>query len=94
MVVAVCVIKIQLSGVSSLKGKRSILKSILKRLNNEFNVAVAEVNYHDIWQTTEIGVATVGTSAGYVQGRLEKVVSWIEDNRPDVYIEAYKIELR
>lgn len=92
MQVAACTIKLDLQGVRSLKEKRRILKSILARLSNQFNVATAELDYHDVWETALIGLVTIGTDAGYLHGLLEKAVSWIEKNRPDVPIAAYSIE--
>ena len=92
MVVATCVIKLRLEDVFSLKDKRRIVKSILARLPQHFNVAAAEVDYHDVWHTAGIGLVTVGTDAGYLHGLLEKAVTWIEENRPDVPIEDYTIE--
>lgn len=92
MQVALCTIKLSLEGVNSLKEKRRILKSILTRLSNQFNVATAEIDYQDVWQTALIGLVTIGNDAGYLHGRLENAVSWIEKNRPDVPIDAYSIE--
>jgi uncharacterized protein YlxP (DUF503 family) len=94
MIVATCVIKLQLDGVSSLKEKRRILKSVLKRLSNQFNVAVAEVDYQDVWQTAVIALAAVGNDSAHVHRMLETAVTWIETNRPDVPIETYHIEFR
>ena len=94
MIVATCVIKLQLDGVSSLKEKRSILKSVLKRLTNQFNVAVAEVDSQDVWQTAVIALAAVGNDSSYLHGLMEKAVDWIETQRPDVPIESYSIEFR
>ena len=94
MIVATCVIKLQLDGVSSLKEKRSILKSVLKRLTNQFNVAVAEVDSQDVWQTAVIALAAVGNDSAYLHGLMEKAVDWIETQRPDVPIESYNIEFR
>jgi uncharacterized protein YlxP (DUF503 family) len=94
MVVATCVIKLKLEGVYSLKDKRRILKSILARLPHHFNLAAAEVESHDIWQTAVIGLATVGTDAGYLHGLLEKAVAWIKETRPDAPIDDYTIEFR
>ena len=94
MIVATCVIKLQLDGVSSLKEKRSILKSVLKRLTNQFNVAVAEVDSQDVWQTAVIALAAVGNDSAYLHGLMEKAVDWIETQRPDVPIESYSIEFR
>ena len=92
MVVATCVIKLGLEGVFSLKDKRRIVKSILARLPQHFNVAAAEIDYHDMWRTAGIGLVTVGTDASYLHGLLEKAVTWLEENRPDVPIEDYTIE--
>lgn len=94
MLVATCVVKLNLNGVRSLKEKRRILKSILARLAREFNLAVAEVDCHDLWQTAVIGMVSVGNSEGYLHGMMEKAVNWIQNNRPDVPIDAYTIEFR
>jgi uncharacterized protein YlxP (DUF503 family) len=94
MIVVTCVIILQLDGVSSLKEKRSILKSVLKRLTNQFNVAAAEVDHQDVWQTAVIGLAAVGNDSAYLHGLMEKAVGWIETQRPDVPIAEYFIEFR
>ena len=94
MVVATCVIKLRLDGVHSLKEKRRILKSVLTRLPKHFNVAVAEVDLQDVWQTAVIALVTVGNDDGYLHGLLERTVAWIERERPDVPIAAYSIEFR
>lgn len=92
MRLATCVITLQLYGVDSLKGKRRIVKSILARLPQHFNIAVSEVDCHDVWQTAVIALVTVGNDAGYMHGLLEKSVTWIEKNQPDASIEYYSIE--
>lgn len=94
MIVATCVIQLQLPGVRSLKEKRRVLKSLLVRLQNQFNVASAEIDHHDVWQTSTIALATVGTDGRYLTGLLEKAVQWIEQARPDIPIESVSITLR
>lgn len=94
MFVATCTVKLSLEGVFSLKDKRRIVKSILARLPKHFNVAVAEVEAHDVWQTAVIAIVTVGNDNGYLHGLLEKAVTWIEEQRPDAPIETYSIEFR
>lgn len=94
MLVATCVIKLNLDGVNSLKEKRRIVKSVVTRLPQEFNVTAAEIDYHDYWQTAAIGLAAIGTDAGHLHSLLQKTVAWLEKNRPDVQIEAYSIEFR
>jgi uncharacterized protein len=94
MQVATCVIKLNLNGVYSLKEKRRILKSILARLAQQFNVAAAEIECQEVWQTAVIGLVTVGNDAGYLHGLLEKAVAWIAQTRPDIPIDDYLIEFR
>jgi uncharacterized protein YlxP (DUF503 family) len=94
MHVATCIIKLDLAGAYSLKEKRRVVKSLLSRLPRQFNVAVAEVDCHDIWQTAVIGLVTVGNDAAYLHGLLEKSVAWIEKTRPDAPVDAYEIEFR
>lgn len=93
MLIGSCEIKLTLHGVTSLKEKRRILKSLLKRLPHKFNVAVAEIDHHDVWQTGMIALVTVGTDAGYLHSVLEKAVAWIEQQRPDLPLESYTIEI-
>ncbi|MCA9976903.1 MAG: DUF503 domain-containing protein [Anaerolineales bacterium] len=94
MLVATCVVKLHLDGVYSLKDKRHIVKSIVTRLPKQFNVAAAEIDHHDVWQTAVIGLVTIGNDAGYLHGLLEKAVAWIEQTRPDIPIDDYSIEFR
>jgi uncharacterized protein len=94
MIIATCVITLQLEGVYSLKDKRRILKSMLVRLRQQFNLAVAEVAHQDVWQTAVIALVSVGNDTRYLHGLLEKAVKWIEEQRPDVPIADYQIEFR
>ena len=93
MIVATCVIELQLEGVYSLKEKRRILKSILARLPQNFNLAVAEVDHQDVWQSAAIGLVTIGNDAAHLHSLLEKAVAWVAENRPDVPIADYAIEI-
>ncbi len=92
MFVGTCVITLELAGVRSLKEKRSIVKSLVVRLQREFNLSVAEVDGHDVWGTAVIGLAAVGNDKAYLHRLLEKSVAWVETQRPDVPIAAYSIE--
>jgi uncharacterized protein YlxP (DUF503 family) len=93
MHIGVCTIDLRLPGNSSLKGKRGVIKSIVTRVGREFNVSIAEVEAQDLWQRAVLGVACVSSSASYAHGQLERVVQWIENNRLDVELLDYQIEL-
>ena len=92
MFVGTCIITLELDDVRSLKEKRSIVKSIIARLQREFNLSVAEVDGQDTWGTAVIGLAAVGNDKAHLHRTLEKSVAWVETNRPDVPIAAYSIE--
>lgn len=92
MVVGVCTLEILLPGNRSLKGKRSVIKSLLARVRQEFNVSAAEIDSHDNWQLATLGLATISTSATYAHGLLERSVQWIGETRPDVEILEYQID--
>lgn len=92
MVIASCTIRLGVYSALSLKDKRQIVKSILARLPRQFNVAVAEVDHQDVWQTAVISLVTVGNDAAHLQSTLEHAVAWLAQQRPDVPIEDYIIE--
>jgi uncharacterized protein YlxP (DUF503 family) len=94
MIVGVCEIELHLPDATSLKDKRSILKSLLARLHNTFNVSAAEVDKQDLWQSAVIGVAAVSNSAIHAQQQLNNVLNWIETYFPNVYVTRQKIEMR
>jgi uncharacterized protein YlxP (DUF503 family) len=93
MVIGSCRIDLRLPGNGSLKDKRRVLKSVITRLHNEFNVAVAEVDGHDSWTAATLGVACVSTNAAHAHEILERVVAWIEHSRLDVDVLDYQIEI-
>ena len=93
MIIGSCTITLYLPGIHSLKEKRSIVKSLLARLRNEFNVSAAEVDAQDAHGRAVLGVACVSTSGDYARGQLDAVIRWIEQERPDVPVIDYEIEL-
>ena len=63
-----------------LKDKRRALRSIKDRLRAQFNVSVAEVEAHDVWQTAVLGVAAVGVDRPFVEGLLDSVASLVRNS--------------
>ena len=93
MVIGACTIELDLPGLNSLKEKRGLLKSLLARLHKEFNVTAAEVDLHDAWQSTTLGIAVVSTSAVHAQNLLNNLVTWLETTRPDLEVVDHYIEI-
>lgn len=92
--IGACIIELYLPGLSSLKEKRGILKSMLTRIHSTFNVAAAEVDHQDVWQSATIAAVAVSNSTPHAQQIVSKIPDWIESNFPDVYIVNQKIEIR
>ena len=93
MNVGVCRLSLRLPENSSLKGKRQVLKSITSRVGNKFNVSVAEVDDHDLWQLATLGICCVSNNKQYTNQVLSKVVDFIVNGRFDVEILDYEIEI-
>ncbi len=70
----------------SLKEKRGIVKSILGRARNRFNVACAEVDRQDNAAVAVLGFVTVSPDKNIPRQALEKVEEWIYESWPDVEI--------
>jgi uncharacterized protein len=92
-VVGLCTIEFQLPGVSSLKEKRSILKSMLQRLHNTFNVSAAEVDKNDELEAATIGVAVVTNNSAHANQVINNVITWIEKYYSDAVIMNEQIEI-
>jgi hypothetical protein len=93
MIIGTCIIELRIPGNGSLKGKRRVIKSIIARVHNEFNVSIAEVDDQDLWQSAVLGVACISNGTDRVHRLLTKVIEWIETNRPDVEVVDYRIEM-
>jgi uncharacterized protein YlxP (DUF503 family) len=83
--VAVTVFEIHIPGVTSLKGKRKIIKSLIHRLRNRFNVSVSETGYQDLWQRAELGMAVICHNGAGADSIMEKIYTFIEaENEIDI----------
>ena len=74
MVVGVLRLTLYIHGASSLKDKRQVLRKVVDRVRARYNVAIAEVGDHDVWQTAVIGVCAVANDHSFVNGVLDKIV--------------------
>ena len=93
MSIGVLTLHLHIPGCSSLKEKRSRIKPVLTRLHREFNVASAEMDLQDIWQSTIIGCATLSGDSSQNQRLLQQIVNFVEQNWPDLLIVDHSIEL-
>lgn len=92
MIIGTCSLKLTIFESDSLKYKRHILKSIIDRLKNKFNISIAEIDLNDTWQSSIIGFACVTNNTVYANKIINKVIDFIDmDSR--VEIVDYNIEI-
>jgi hypothetical protein len=87
-------IKIYLQNCHSLKEKRSVLKSLKTRLQNKFNISIAEIGYQEIWQTSLIGIVWLTEDARIGNSILNAINNYMEDFFPYIMIEEELFERR
>jgi uncharacterized protein YlxP (DUF503 family) len=86
MVVGVCQISLSLPGVTSLKAKRSIVRKVLDRAANRFNVAVAEVGQQDAHRQAILGFAVVSGDRRHANSMLDAISSFVEESADAVVV--------
>jgi uncharacterized protein YlxP (DUF503 family) len=86
MVIGVCRVTLHLPASHSLKDRRQVVRSLLARLRNRFNIAVAEVDDQDRWQIATIGLVCVSSSATVADEVLTHALEYIEDVRLDAMV--------
>ncbi|MEA1979877.1 MAG: DUF503 domain-containing protein [candidate division Zixibacteria bacterium] len=84
-------IRLELPSVFSLKEKRRILKSLITRLRNNFNISISEVDNNDVLRSATLGVAIVTNESSFGDKVIAKVVNKIEAN-PDLVVLEYHTE--
>ena len=72
--IGVLTLELRLENSHSLKEKRHVVQSLKDRLRGKFNVAVAEIDYQDLWQRAAVAAVTV--SSDHVHA--EKVLRAVE----------------
>tara|TARA_B100000315_G_C14255038_1_gene441487 strand:+ start:372 stop:662 length:291 start_codon:yes stop_codon:yes gene_type:complete len=93
MNIGVCRIRLRLPENLSLKGKRQVLKSIATLLRNKFNVCVAEVDDHGLWQLATLGVCCLSNNKRYTNEVLSKAINFVTSGRFEVELLDYEIEI-
>ena len=81
MVVGLLSLELHIPGARSLKEKRMVLRSVKDRIK-KFNIAVAEVEYHDLWQRCGLSIVTVSNDEKHADQELAAVANEIERLEP------------
>ena len=73
-------ISLRASWVHSLKEKRMIVKSIIGKLQNKFNVSIREVENQDLHQRISIGIVKLELNSKDSDQSKDKILNFIEEN--------------
>jgi uncharacterized protein len=73
MAIGLLTLEIYIPDARSLKDKRQVLRSLKDRLRGHFNVAVAELDYHDVWQRSLVGVVTISNNGRHLAESMQAV---------------------
>ncbi|HEV3374367.1 MAG TPA: DUF503 domain-containing protein [Candidatus Acidoferrum sp.] len=75
MTVGLLTLELHIPQAQSLKDKRQIVRSLKDKLRGHFNVAVSELEYHDTWQRSVVGIVTLSNEQQHVEESLQKVLA-------------------
>jgi hypothetical protein len=78
MLVALERFDLRIPGCRSLKEKRHVVKALTNGLRATFNVSVAEVADHDLWQRCELAIVTVAGQPYHVRKVIAEVERFVE----------------
>ncbi len=77
----------------SIKDKRGEMKSVSKRVQNQFNAAIAEIETLNDMRTGTFGVVVVSNDASHANAMLSNVAAFIERSLDIAYLGEVEIEL-
>jgi hypothetical protein len=78
MFVGIVRIELHVPGATSLKEKRSVVRSLKDRIRQRTPASVAEVDHQDLWQRAALGVAVVSGDHRQVEDLLRSVRTLVE----------------
>jgi len=93
MQVVLLLIRLRLTS-RTLKQKRGIVKSVLARARNRFNVACSEAGLNDLPGDAELAFVTVAQSATRARSLLQELENWLIQERPDLEVTEVQVEER
>lgn len=76
----------------TLKDKRKVIKSLIERIKNRYNVSISEVDNNDSCKKTTIGLAIVSNDVKFNDRQIKEIVYFIDSN-PMVMIIKSEMEI-
>lgn len=76
---------------ASLKDKRSVVKRMIDRTKNQFNISIAEIDHQNVWQRTTLALVIVNSSQQVAEQEIQRAIQLLESN-PEWEMTEYHIE--
>ena len=80
MIVGVMTAHLSMQGITSLKGKRSIVKSLIGRLKSRFNISIAQVDHQDSKTRAVIAIAIVSNEAHFIDQQFDAIINFMRND--------------
>ncbi len=80
MIVGVLTTHLSMQGVTSLKGKRSIVKSVIGRLKSRFNISISEVDHQDSKTSAVIGISIVSNETHFIDQQFDAIINFMRND--------------
>jgi uncharacterized protein YlxP (DUF503 family) len=80
MIIGVMTANLHLQGIYSLKEKRSIVKSVIGRLQSRFNISISEVDHNDSKEQAVLGISVVGNDTKFINNQLDSVATFMRND--------------
>lgn len=92
MILGIGHLSIHIPDSHSLKDKRQVTRSIIQRVRSRFDVAIAEVDDQQFWQTATIGIVSVSNSGQHADEVIQRVIAFVEQNLQSGYVSDVSTE--
>jgi len=80
MIVGVLTAHLSMQGITSLKGKRSIVKSVIGRLKSRFNISISEVDHQDSKTSAVIGISIVSNDSHFIDQQFDAIINFMRND--------------
>ena len=80
MIVGILTAHLSMQGITSLKGKRSIVKSLIGRLKSRFNISISEVDHLDNKTSAVIGISIVSNETHFIDQQFDAIINFMRND--------------
>lgn len=80
MIVASLRFELRMGMSGSLKDKRAVLRPLVEGLRRLASLSVSEVDHHDAWQRSAVGVAIVTPDPASMEKLIERIRRYVDEH--------------